>query len=110
MPCGFDSRLDHHFVCISFFGFLKKHGDIAQSGERIVRIDEVTGSIPAVSTIFFQNIPVAQRIERLPPEQEVAGSIPVRDARWGCGAEEAQFGGIEQATGSNPVISTISDP
>ena len=26
-------------------------GDIAQSGERIVRIDEVTGSIPAVSTI-----------------------------------------------------------
>lgn len=28
------------------------HGDIAQSGERIVRIDEVTGSIPAVSTIF----------------------------------------------------------
>ena len=26
-------------------------GDIAQSGEHIVRIDVVTGSIPAVSTI-----------------------------------------------------------
>ena len=32
---------------ISIFVF---PGDIAQSGEHIVRIDEVTGSIPAVST------------------------------------------------------------
>ena len=34
---------------------LEFRGDVAQLGERLVRNEEVTGSIPVISTMFLQS-------------------------------------------------------
>ena len=56
------------------------YGGLAQLGERLPCKQEVSGSIPLISTMYLKKIPyggLAQLGERLPCKQEVTGSHPV---------------------------------
>ena len=59
----------------------KKIGAIAQLGERVNGIHEVSGSIPLSSTILLQKViscgAIAQLGERVNGIHEVSGSIPL---------------------------------
>jgi hypothetical protein len=46
-------------------------GRVAQLGERIVRNDEVAGSIPVTSTIFFSIFPITYPVQPVGQKQDL---------------------------------------